>query len=81
MAQIVIPAEYRARFEVSEATAVQDEKGNVLGYYMPACKATEADYEWLMNDVTKEEIEYSLRSGPGRPLSEILTELREISSK
>jgi len=76
MNPITIPSDLKPVFGVSEPTTVRDEQGNILGYYTPATDATEADYEWLMNDVTKAEIEYSLKSGPGRPLAEILADLR-----
>ena len=79
MEPITIPAGLKPIFGVAGPTTVRDEQGNILGYYAPAGEATDADYDWLLEDVSEAEIEYSLRSGPGRPLSEIIAELRRIA--
>jgi hypothetical protein len=76
MSSIVIPASLKPSFVGTEPRRVCDEEGNILGYYTPRREATEEDYEWAMNAVTKEEIEASLASGPGRPLAEIIADLR-----
>lgn len=76
MNPITIPADLKSIFGVAEPTTVRDEAGNILGYYTPAAEATEADYEWLINDVTEAEIEYSRKSGPGRSLTDIIADLR-----
>ena len=75
MTTITIPAALQPAFVVTEQTRVCDAQGNILGYYTPTREATDADYEWLMNEITAEEIEFSLKSGTGRPLKEILDEL------
>jgi hypothetical protein len=76
MSSITIPFSLQAAFGVSEPARVCDENGKVIGYYTPVREATEEDYEWVMNQVTKEEIEASLKSGPGRPAAEVIAELR-----
>ncbi|MEX2176117.1 MAG: hypothetical protein WD872_17275 [Pirellulaceae bacterium] len=76
MDPITIPTSLVSVFGVTQPARVCDEDGNVLGYYTPRREATEADYDWAMNNITKEEIEASLASGPGRPLAEILADLR-----
>jgi hypothetical protein len=76
MNPITIPGELKSIFGVAQPTTVCDEQGNVLGYYTPAREVSDADYEWLMNDVSEAEIEFSLKSGPGRPFAEIIAELR-----
>ena len=78
MNPITIPAHLKPIFRVAEPATVRDEEGNILGYYAPAGEATDADYEWLIEDVTAAEIEYSIRSGPGRPLAEIIADLRRL---
>ena len=81
MSPITIPADLKSIFGVAEPTTVRDEAGNVLGYYTPAAEATDADYDWLMEDVTSAEIEYSLKSGPGRPWGDIIADLRRASGQ
>ena len=76
MSSITIPASLKSVFGVSVPVRVCDESGNVLGYYTPRREATEEDYEWAMQNVTTEELEASLKSGPGRPLAEIIADLR-----
>lgn len=76
MSSITVPASLAPAFCGPGPTRVCDESGKVLGYYQPRREATDEDYEWLMKQVTKEEIEASLASGPGRPLREILDDLQ-----
>jgi hypothetical protein len=76
MSSITIPPSLQAVFGVAEPARVCDENGKVLGYYTPVREATEEDYEWVMKQVTNEEIEASLKSGPGRPVAEVIAELR-----
>jgi hypothetical protein len=75
MSSITIPASLKSAFIGTAPARVCDEDGNVLGYYTPRREATEEDYAWAMQNITKEEIEASLASGPGRPLAEILEDL------
>jgi hypothetical protein len=75
MSTITIPESLKPVFAVTQPTRICDESGNILGYYTPRREATDEDYEWLMKNVSKEEIEASLNSGPGRPASEIIPEL------
>lgn len=76
MSSITIPSDLKAAFAVTQPTRICDDEGNVLGYYTPRREATDEDYEWIFERVTKQEIETSLASGPGRPLSEIIADLR-----
>ena len=76
MSAITIPDSLVSSFAVSGPTSIRDGSGKVLGYYTPVREATAADYEWAKNQFTEEEIELSRKSGPGRPLSEIIAELR-----
>lgn len=82
MNPITIPASLADSFKGSEPAEVCDEEGNVLGYYTPVREykpfreATEEDYRWAMEQITPEEIERSLASGPGRPFREVIDELR-----
>ena len=76
MNAITIPASLVPTFVGNEPTRVCDESGKILGYYTPAREATEADYEWALKKITKEELEASLQSGVGRPLAEAIAELR-----
>jgi hypothetical protein len=73
---ITIPPALETAFGVSKPVRVCDEEGNIIGYYTPLREASEEDYQWLMNNVTEEQIEASLRSGPCRPVSELIAELR-----
>ena len=76
MTSITIPAGLESTFTVTQPVAVCDQEGKVLGYYTPAHHATKVEYEWLMKDVTEAEIEFSLKSGPGRSYTDIMADLR-----
>jgi len=79
---ITIPASLADSFKGTEPRQVCDEQGKLLGYYTPVREykplreATEEDYKWAMEQVSTEEIERSLASGPGRPFREVIEELR-----
>jgi hypothetical protein len=75
MSTITIPESLKSAFAVDKPTRICDENGNILGYYTPRREATEEDYEWAMNHFTPEEIDAAMKSGPGRPASEIIPEL------
>lgn len=76
MNPITIPASLVPSFGGSEQVRVCDESGRMLGYYTPLREGTDEDYQWAMNQITKEEIEASLNSGPGRPLADVIADLR-----
>jgi hypothetical protein len=76
MNAITIPASLVPSFAGSEPSRVCDETGAVLGYYTPLREGTDEDYEWAMKQVTPELIEAAEKSGRGRPLAEVLAELR-----
>ena len=74
---IVIDSALAAKFEgQSEETVVKTEDGRIVGLFTPVREGTAEDYAWAMAQVTEEEIQASLNSGPGRPLADILAELR-----
>jgi hypothetical protein len=75
MSNITIPESLTSAFSVTQPTRICDEKGHILGYYTPRREATEEDYEWAFKNITKEQIDAALNSGPGRPASEIIPEL------
>jgi hypothetical protein len=75
MSSITIPDSLKSTFVSAAPSRVCDEQGNVLGYYTPRRQATEEDYAWALQSITKEEIEASLASGPGRPFAEIIADL------
>ena len=77
MAATTIPASIQPLFgQVSEPVSVLDEQGNVLGYYTPMREATKEDYEWTRRQFSPDEIEAARRSGPARPLADILADLK-----
>ncbi len=76
MSTITIPESLKEAFVGTAPARICDQNGNILGYYTPRREATEEDYEWAFKNVTKEQIEASLASGPCRPASEIIAELR-----
>jgi hypothetical protein len=76
MSTITIPESLKEAFVGARPARICDESGNILGYYTPRREATEEDYQWAFENITKEQIEASLASGPGRPLAEIIAELR-----
>lgn len=76
MNAITIPDSLVPTFVGSEPTRVCDESGKILGFYTPLREGTDEDYEWAMSQVTSEEIEASLNSGPCRPLADVIADLR-----
>ena len=76
MNAITIPSDLKSAFGVAGPTTVCDEQGNILGYYTPAREATAEDYAWALENVTTQELEYSKSTGEGRPLGEIIADLR-----
>ena len=77
MTTVLVDAATAARLrEPNAKVEVRTEDGKLIGDFTPRREATEADYEWAFREVTKEEIEMSLASGPGRPFAEAIAELR-----
>jgi len=77
MSTVLVDASTAARLsEPKSKVEVRTEDGKLIGDFTPRREATPEDYEWAMKNITKEEIKASLASGPGRPLSEILADLR-----
>ena len=82
MSAITIPANIKPLFaQVSEPVSVTDEQGNVLGFYTPMWQATKEDYARAESLFTSQEIEEGRRSGSGRPLKDILTDLQRRHGK
>jgi hypothetical protein len=77
MSMITVPDTLKTAFVGDSPAKVCDKEGNVLGYYMPRRDATAEDYAWALQNVTTEELEYSASTGVGRPLSEIIADLRQ----
>ncbi len=76
MTAITIPASIQPLFgQVSEPVSVQDEHGNVLGFYTPANQAAKADYEWAKQQFTAEELQRSLASGIAGTTDEVLSQI------
>jgi hypothetical protein len=62
--------------EPNSRVEVRTEDGKLVGEFVPRREATQTDYDRAFRDVTTEEIERSLASGPVRPFSETIAELR-----
>ncbi len=80
MSTVLIDASTAAKLSEPKTTVeVRTEDGKLIGVFSPRREATEEDYEWAMREITTEEIEASLKSGPGRPFVEIIAELKQRS--
>ena len=77
MDYITVPPNLAPSFTGSETSRVRDEQGVVLGYYTPFREGTDEDYQWAFSQITPDLIEASEKSGLGRPLAEVLAELRQ----
>lgn len=76
MTAITIPASIQPLFgPVSEPVSVQDEQGNVLGFYTPVLQGTTEDYEWATRQFTADELQRSLASGIGGTTDEVLRKI------
>lgn len=76
MTAITIPASMKPLFgHVSEPVSVQDEQGNVLGFYTPLGQATTEDYDWAKRQFTAEELQRSLASGIAGTTDEVLRKI------
>lgn len=77
MSTVQIDSMTAAKLIESQATVeVRTEDGKLVGVFTPRREATEEDYAWAMKNVTTEEIEASLKSGPGRPFADVIAELK-----
>lgn len=77
MTQIVVNKELQSRLEAaSNFAALCDESGNTLGYYRPARKAGGYRNPIDGSPFAEEEVQRRLRERGGRPLAEMLQELR-----
>jgi hypothetical protein len=50
--------------------------GKLIGVFTPRREATAEDYDWARQEFTQEEIDAARKAGPGRPLADILADLR-----
>ncbi len=77
MTTVTVDAATAAKLrEPNARVEVRTEDGKLIGDFLPRREATQADYDWSFQEVTTEEIERSLASGPARPFSEAIAELR-----
>ena len=77
MSTVLVDAVTAAKLSEPKARVeVRTEDGRLIGVFTPQREATDEDYEWALREVTTEEIEKSLASGPGRPFAEAIAELR-----
>jgi hypothetical protein len=78
MSTVLIDALTAAKLSEPNATVeVRTEDGKLVGVFTPRREATAEDYAWARQQFTAEEIEASRKSGPGRPLADIMTDLRK----
>jgi hypothetical protein len=77
MTTVTVDAATAAKLrEPNSRVEVRTEDGKLVGEFVPRRDATQADYERAFREVTTEDIERSLASGPSRPFSETIAELR-----
>jgi hypothetical protein len=78
MSTVLIDASTAAKLSQPMTTVeVRTEDGRLVGVFTPRREATPEDYEWARQEFTPEEIELARNSGPGRPLAEIMADLRK----
>jgi hypothetical protein len=78
MSTVLIDASTAAKLSQPMTTVeVRTEDGRLVGVFTPRREATPEDYEWARQEFTREEIELARNSGPGRPLAEIMADLRK----
>ena len=77
MGKVILDAETRAKLNgLDEQLELYDENGKLLGYYLPP-KVYTALTMPVDPPFTEEEIEKAFnQTGPGRPLADILADLR-----
>jgi hypothetical protein len=73
MTQLTVDATTGSQFAAAQDRAeISDQAGRLLGYFVPAPD----DYDAPECPLTNEELDQIEREGGGRPLSEILADLR-----
>ena len=78
MITVLIDATTAVRLSEPKTTVdVRTEDGKLIGVFTPRREATPEDYEWARQQFTPEEIERARNSGPGRPLVDIMADLRK----
>lgn len=78
MSTVIIDPATAAKFhEATGRVEVRTSDGLLLGLFTPMREGTPEDYAWAHEQFTVEEIEQARNSGPGKPLAEILADLRK----
>ena len=73
MTQLTVDDATRSQFAAAQdRSEIRDRAGRLLGYFLPAI----VGYEGPECPLTEEELDQIQREGGGRPLSEILADLR-----
>lgn len=76
MSQIILDDDLKAKLNgLNRTVAVCDADGKTVGQFVPQDEYMKLLYAWAKTAVTDEELDEARRSGPGRPLSEILKRL------
>jgi hypothetical protein len=55
---------------------IRTSDGKLIGVFTPRREATPEDYKWARQQFTQEEIDAARKAGPGRPLADVLADLR-----
>ena len=77
MSTVIVDSATAAKFEVQTGKVeVRTSDGRLVGLFTPLREGTPDDYAWARAQFTEEEIEEARKSGPGRPLADILADLR-----
>jgi hypothetical protein len=76
MTRVVLDESWRQKLPgFGQPLELCDERGAVLGYFVPPNDRDRAWFEWAKKQFTREEIERAGQQTGGRPLSEILGRL------
>ena len=78
MTKLVVDESFRVRLEdCGEFAQFCDEKGNVLGYFLPAEIFERVLYEGVEPPISDEEVRRRVEAPGGRSLAQILADLQE----
>ena len=76
MSHIVVDDELRAKLNgLNETVEFRDASGKAVGQFVPQDEYMRLLYAWAKTAFTDEDLDAARRSGPGKPLSEILKRL------
>lgn len=77
MAKLTVDAETRGRLRnLGELLEICDESGRTLGYFHPVTDASQETTERLQSPLTRDDLERRRQERTGRPLSDILDDLK-----